>query len=309
MTLILALCNSDQAIQVSDRRLSWQGKLVDDESSKAGLLTSSNARLAFGFAGLARYGRFCTHDWLLDALVDSGSPECSTKEVLERLRTRLSDTFRLHPALRASHRADRRLSIMFSGYLDHWSPPLAASAILTNYQDFRRGQDEAEAWDEFRLEFASERRPFDGEPTLIQRIGNWRAMTKGDLTALRGLLEDRKPSKAIIGKAVELVQHMADRPAANNTIGKQLSVINIPRDPQLPVRSGYYSAVNTDVTYFADGVSMTPQGSWAHKRMLLAKVRGTADSPFVVPKVGRNHPCPCGSGEKYKRCCQGHTPT
>jgi hypothetical protein len=23
------------------------------------------------------------------------------------------------------------------------------------------------------------------------------------------------------------------------------------------------------------------------------------------PKVGRNDPCPCGSGKKYKRCCQG----
>jgi preprotein translocase subunit SecA len=22
-----------------------------------------------------------------------------------------------------------------------------------------------------------------------------------------------------------------------------------------------------------------------------------------VPKVGRNEPCPCGSGKKYKNCC------
>jgi uncharacterized protein YecA (UPF0149 family) len=22
-----------------------------------------------------------------------------------------------------------------------------------------------------------------------------------------------------------------------------------------------------------------------------------------VPKVGRNDPCPCGSGKKYKKCC------
>ncbi|MCY7310113.1 MAG: SEC-C domain-containing protein [Chitinophagaceae bacterium] len=22
----------------------------------------------------------------------------------------------------------------------------------------------------------------------------------------------------------------------------------------------------------------------------------------VVPKVGRNDPCPCGSGKKYKQC-------
>jgi len=23
------------------------------------------------------------------------------------------------------------------------------------------------------------------------------------------------------------------------------------------------------------------------------------------PKVGRNEPCPCGSGKKYKKCCGG----
>lgn len=24
------------------------------------------------------------------------------------------------------------------------------------------------------------------------------------------------------------------------------------------------------------------------------------------PKVGRNEPCPCGSGKKFKRCCYRH---
>ena len=24
-----------------------------------------------------------------------------------------------------------------------------------------------------------------------------------------------------------------------------------------------------------------------------------------VTKIGRNEPCPCGSGRKYKRCCLG----
>jgi uncharacterized protein YecA (UPF0149 family) len=22
-----------------------------------------------------------------------------------------------------------------------------------------------------------------------------------------------------------------------------------------------------------------------------------------TPKIGRNDPCPCGSGKKYKKCC------
>ena len=28
--------------------------------------------------------------------------------------------------------------------------------------------------------------------------------------------------------------------------------------------------------------------------------------PFIAPeKIGRNEPCPCGSGKKYKKCCLG----
>jgi uncharacterized protein YecA (UPF0149 family) len=30
------------------------------------------------------------------------------------------------------------------------------------------------------------------------------------------------------------------------------------------------------------------------------------DAPVVATvKVGRNDPCPCGSGKKYKKCCGG----
>jgi uncharacterized protein YchJ len=30
-------------------------------------------------------------------------------------------------------------------------------------------------------------------------------------------------------------------------------------------------------------------------------------TPIEFPKVGRNEPCPCGSGKKYKKCCMGKT--
>jgi len=45
------------------------------------------------------------------------------------------------------------------------------------------------------------------------------------------------------------------------------------------------------------------------KHEIAAAVRAlTASAPNVTPKhkVGRNDPCPCGSGRKYKKCCGGH---
>ena len=37
-----------------------------------------------------------------------------------------------------------------------------------------------------------------------------------------------------------------------------------------------------------------------------AQSRGT--QPALQPKLGRNDPCPCGSGKKFKRCCMNKPP-
>ena len=41
-------------------------------------------------------------------------------------------------------------------------------------------------------------------------------------------------------------------------------------------------------------------GSWLYNRE--ARI-GPAPFKSAAPKVGRNDPCPCGSGKKYKQCC------
>ena len=35
----------------------------------------------------------------------------------------------------------------------------------------------------------------------------------------------------------------------------------------------------------------------------LADIKSDTPPPGKQKKVGRNDPCPCGSGKKYKRCC------
>jgi hypothetical protein len=36
------------------------------------------------------------------------------------------------------------------------------------------------------------------------------------------------------------------------------------------------------------------------------RIAGLLDKPLPRRKLGRNDPCPCGSGRKYKKCCLGH---
>ena len=39
------------------------------------------------------------------------------------------------------------------------------------------------------------------------------------------------------------------------------------------------------------------------KRKELYKIQKSSKTVVKPPKVGRNDPCPCGSGKKFKKCC------
>lgn len=41
----------------------------------------------------------------------------------------------------------------------------------------------------------------------------------------------------------------------------------------------------------------------AEKRKELYKIEKSSKTVVKPPKVGRNDPCPCGSGKKFKKCC------
>jgi hypothetical protein len=67
-----------------------------------------------------------------------------------------------------------------------------------------------------------------------------------------------------------------------------------PRSTEVPV----------DSDRLDDDVGVTPRMILVLRK--LARIREAARRPAPLPrrsKVGRNHPCPCGSGKKYKRCC------
>jgi hypothetical protein len=303
MTLILAFGNREQIIQLSDRRITVSGWPSSEESNKAGLLVCANARLMFGFTGLAHVGSFNTHQWLLDVLYDSGPPDYIALSILERLKQRASEDFRNHPAIRRLGKRDRKLSIIFSGYLDGVDPPLGSYTIVTNFQDFTTGRDSLEAWDGFECTYWQEERPWEGDFSFIQPIGAWLTFTQRDESILRLFLEQMKPADAIIGKAVEMLREMADRKEARNTIGKQISVICLPRDPNIPYTTSYYTHTVSHNIFYPSQIRLTnDEDRLAVMDPMVSASHDKQKVLIVVPRVGRNMPCPCKSGKKYKHC-------
>ncbi len=300
MTFILSLGNNKQVIQISDRRLSYNGRLVDDESNKCGVLFCLNARMAFGYTGLARFGDFNTPNWLLKALHDSALPDYTIGEILERLKNNATNTFMTNSALKSANKKFKRLSIMFSGYLNLDGYIKQGFAVLSNYQNFENNISSLEAYDEFSIHYSSAREGVE-TPTLVQRVGNYSAMTDHDIDELRNLLLQNKPSSAIIGKAVSLVRDLADRSQSKGTIGKQLTSICIKSDMNFGVESNYYSEYEKRETYMPALVYLLPTQHMTVDNISIEPVDD--DTPSLsIPIVGRNQPCPCGSKKKYKHC-------
>ena len=300
MTLVLALANSRYAVQLSDRRLSWGGTPVTEQANKATIVVCANARLALGMAGIAHVGAFNTDDWIINTLSDYTGSRFDGGSIFQWFSERVTEEFARNPDLLSLTPSQRRLSVMLTGYLGAGSSALLANALVTNYQDAETLRDSADAWDKFRTYFSVQKEG-SANPTLIQRIGAWQAMKDEDELPLRALLEADPPPPTLVGAGVGYIRSIADRPAAGGTIGKSVSSIVISRDGAQPIAEMHYHE-GVDAITSVNYVLLLPDQRFAAKQMEIRRVDAKVGEKSFIPKVGRNKPCPCGTGKKYKKC-------
>lgn len=309
MTFVLALGNREQIIQLSDRRLTRpDGTTMVLPETKTTIVTLGDSRLICGFAGLAKAQGFRTSDWILDALAGAASKDHLALGTVERFTEEATAKFR-EPTLAQVPRASRALSVLFTGYNDTRDPPAMIAAWVTNFQNLETGQDE-EPWDEFRVKYWSLKPPSEEpNPTWIQRVGQWPAMTNGDEQKLRRALDERRTALALAEMGVGVMREIAARPEAQGRIGKDISSAVLPAERPPEIQRG---TINLSMgPYFPEGASQRWVGvnqvvsMDGLELMMKDPILAVADpdgSPVAVQKVGRNKPCPCGSGKKYKKC-------
>ena len=304
MTLILALGNSDQVVMASDRRVSCAGQLVDDESNKAAMVITSDARFLVAFTGIAADylitspgppppGRFRTSWWILEALSKAAPPDYLVLPTIERFAAEAESTI---GRLRLP-RAAKGLYVGFTGY--RYVDGLA--------EIFHRSVSNIVPGSE-HPSFGFHVTETGGGPPVGKAFalayGRPGALAAKDIERLRELIEGHRPAKALVGKAVEVMRAAADHRHAENTVGKQLSTVVLPADPQLSAECLYHSDVNTNVVHGINTLDAT--GGPLHGMMTAEPSIRHGDrenGPISgVRKVERNVPCPCKSGLKYKRC-------
>jgi hypothetical protein len=172
--------------------------------------------------------------------------------------------------------------------------------------------------------FRVERIPESERYNYICAIGGWDALPEQGRVDLGELIDSGKPAAAVVGKAVEVTREAARSPAARDLIGGQLLSVVIPADRGAPPVGAYHTEFASDA-YFSPGSVVVDANGEGMSVMGLAITSGALSpsevraryregmqglprdmtqrfEPIAIPKVGRNQPCPCGSGQKYKRC-------
>jgi len=293
MTLILTALNDRYAVQLSDRRLTSNGMMVDDEANKAIAVQAPDARFSVAFTGLARAGSFATRDWLMEAIKDAASVYTTAPQLVDQVAIIATKTFTENRAIPGVADRNRRLDIVFAGFGYLLDPPIAWHAQISNLQpDGSLG--------DFRTDFHLEHRPNKRPPTLLYTGGYDVAWNKEDERIIR-----RAVAKAHAGADMASVLHsravkIADRPASKSMIGKQFDSIIIDRDGGTTTLA-YESDVVKSEARFAATISITGAGQVTMTKDSFIRTEGTA-SPVAVPRVHRNAPCPCGSGKRYRDC-------
>lgn len=294
MTLILGLLNHQQAILVSDRRFTVDGNLqdiADDEKNKSAVFVCEDARMAVGFTGLAGAGSFETATTMLDVLLDAGKPDHSFSRAIHRFASAMGKKIE-RIGLRAS---SRRLTFVFAGYHFDGRGAHAEICQVTNWDGGSSGS---------QFHVASKFYVFWGkEPLGLFTFGACAGVAPEDQSELRGMLSNAKPSEAIIDKAVHTIRKAADSGKSGGLIGKQCMSIVIPADPSMRVHADYHSSSVSSRSFLPNYVESRKELSVAFRDVCIQRLdREGRPAPLAWPRVGRNQPCPCGSGKKFKRC-------
>ncbi|MCZ7463551.1 SEC-C domain-containing protein [Rhizobium rhizogenes] len=296
MTLIITTVGPNVVTMVGDRRLSYDGKILEDDAGKMGHWVCEDASMLYAYTGVAKAGSFDLRKWIQNTLqsvaADGGFGFLA---MVSRLCTAATDIFEKHPVLKKV--SDKRTTIIFAGYMGNGDPAAALVSNFENDGDFplKNAMDHFE-WCSWR----ATKQTADASATFM--TGNISGLKFSRWSELNDLVLQGRPEAALRGKSVDLLLEAASSPLSGVTIGKRLLSASLTRPkgniPPVP-SSLYITDEASSVIYGLDEVTTMEAASVAIHGMTLSFDDGDI---AVFPRRRVNEPCSCGSGKKYKRC-------
>lgn len=292
MTLALIIVNDDQAMIVTDMRITDNGRLVKDESIKTGLIQFTDAKLLWGYTGLALWGDVWTKQWFKDfwysvevpTTIDDGIDQFVAAATL---RFSQSDVLNLDPSR-------RKLTFCFVGYRAV-SPTesMAESIAVSNYHDFHSGIKSAEPSLQFQKYTWNPWMPLPNTPVMSCAYAIGASVNDEILGELTMLVDARAPIDGIKRKCEKIICDVA---AKNPTVGRNLLFARM--DPSLhsPPYSEFSAASKGNNIWSIDRIDVSRSFKFQISNFHLRS------SSIVKGRIPSNAPCYCGRRKKYKNC-------
>jgi hypothetical protein len=234
MTLIVAAGNADYAVIAADTRLSWNGTLVDDASAKVANLRFHDGTLISAYTGLAKLdgASFETREWLLSTLARVAQPWAKTGEVLSALRFEITKEFKTSSALATLPAAQRKLSLVFTGFVDG----KLVTALISNFEDHKGPFPEVV--DDFML---TRVRATDPTGSWSGQFGAAWTVSAEDKLDLNNLIISHQDPLAVKGKCHAIV--LRSGPKSNGLVGPNILTATLPRGGHA---SSWYSTADAE---------------------------------------------------------------
>jgi hypothetical protein len=112
VTLNITMVGPDIVMQASDRRMTMDGQVVDDEANKAIVLRCSDGILGITFTGVGRAADERVDLWLAKLLLDKGVPELSVSDAPQAICDAASRWFSTFPT-----HWEKRHAFIIAGWL------------------------------------------------------------------------------------------------------------------------------------------------------------------------------------------------
>ena len=91
----------------------------------------------------------------------------------------------------------------------------------------------------------------------------------------------------------------------NTSLTQQLELEDVTEESVIDAEIDYEKLYYNMMKVKADWLYSLPEWDniFSEEKQKELRMKLHEDSHITVDKIGRNDPCPCGSGKKYKKCC------
>ena len=279
MTLLVALATPKFSVLVADRRLTRDGALFNDESTKLCILCCDDARLAVAFTGTAVLGNESTQDWLRHTLSTIGAVSHTIADILS--------AFTKTATARFEHFPTATLTLLFSGFV-HWSDtPEPHTFTISNCHAFPRRDST------FTQHTTSVR---DG--IILEAAGTTSSFMKENSAALTKLLRTTGvAADAVSRAAIFRIQRLVAHSSGGGPIGAQCNSAIIGVQQDSAISATYHSASQSGTAFMADVVLASSQ-----HQMVVSGIEIRAEQALAGPSIRKKDACWCNSGKLFQAC-------